>query len=847
MSVQFCLGAGSSQAIREVLVQYEAPAGVVHTETLVSAACLAPATPADKLDPSGEAAPAAAATGKEAPAAAGAEPGDPQQGTEQAPPRLPPPPLAAFAASLRRLQELAVQQSAAVCYLGGQGVQLVRGLQLSAPLTVRQLLSGEFDDEGVFKDTVQLAPASQGMTSQPAHAETSASMAWPGWASTPFSPGTTAAAQLPLDAPTAPGGSIGLSPGTGVPLGAPALAGISPLDLAAGAAQGAGGMVAAGEGGGGGSTPQPVSAGTGAGADGSVGSDQALLAQQLQQAQHTAGQGLADAALAQSLLAAAYAGVPLWGQLPAGAGSGPYTELLGLFQGPGASAGGQNGVHQQRKKHKTGSKQHARQQESAKGGKGGRGTKGGGKGGLTAAAASTKSQGAVEVGQEEVAELQGLYAAMADAAGPTTGVAQGGKGSMAGKRRQPGASSAGQPGKRRKSKARGSGTGTAGRQGCEGSNGEGPQHTAGDWGVDAAAASTIVQLRETGSLPAPLAKCTLVFEKQLQPNDVAKYHIHVPKQAVMEHWGEVRQEIELDVDDLAGNSYSWRLKPQANVTKYKYVLYGCNSFLQAWKLGKGATLQLFQKPDHAGYVASSVPAPPAAVKECDEGDADNQGVALAGPASHDLAAAAAEGAAANQAKEEGEETDVMEVVAPVTSALVEAAAAAARAAALPLVAAEVVDAAQALGASAPPEERDALWEQHGVPGAAGQEQAAGGAEAAALRAALLEAAAASGMEAAQLRAALQEAVQQEALSPPQQAAGPAAGIAEEGHAQMEPAQGARLAPIVAKVCQETEAQMEEGQQGGGSAAAAGAQQVPPWQEAAPPATDMAVAAVPAVS
>ena len=35
----------------------------------------------------------------------------------------------------------------------------------------------------------------------------------------------------------------------------------------------------------------------------------------------------------------------------------------------------------------------------------------------------------------------------------------------------------------------------------------------------------------------------------------------------------------------AGNNYSWRLKPQANVTKYKYVLYGCNSFLQAWKVG----------------------------------------------------------------------------------------------------------------------------------------------------------------------------------------------------------------------------------------------------------------------
>jgi len=34
----------------------------------------------------------------------------------------------------------------------------------------------------------------------------------------------------------------------------------------------------------------------------------------------------------------------------------------------------------------------------------------------------------------------------------------------------------------------------------------------------------------SGSLPAPLAECTLVFEKQLQPNDVAKYHILVPKQ-----------------------------------------------------------------------------------------------------------------------------------------------------------------------------------------------------------------------------------------------------------------------------------------------------------------------------
>ena len=48
-----------------------------------------------------------------------------------------------------------------MCYLGGQGVQLVRGLQLSVPLSVRQLLSGEFAEEDVFKDTVQLAPASQ--------------------------------------------------------------------------------------------------------------------------------------------------------------------------------------------------------------------------------------------------------------------------------------------------------------------------------------------------------------------------------------------------------------------------------------------------------------------------------------------------------------------------------------------------------------------------------------------------------------------------------------------------------------------------------------------------------------
>lgn len=124
-----CTPAASQQLLKEVLVQYTTPDGASHTEVLIPAAALATSHNERVTPVAGQGQPAAAAAA-----------------------------AVTFAASLETLQELAGQQAAVVCYLGAQGVQLVRGLQLSKRLSVGQLLRGVFSEEdSLFPEPLELS------------------------------------------------------------------------------------------------------------------------------------------------------------------------------------------------------------------------------------------------------------------------------------------------------------------------------------------------------------------------------------------------------------------------------------------------------------------------------------------------------------------------------------------------------------------------------------------------------------------------------------------------------------------------------------------------------------------